>query len=44
MQYLMDDIDVEFNCLSFDLVFGDFSEGYDGRLRRELETNQLTVF
>ena len=40
----MDDIDVEFNCLLFDLVFGEFSEGYDGQLRRELEINQLTVF
>ena len=35
----MDDIDVEFNFLSFDSVFEEFSEGYDGRLRRELEIN-----
>ena len=32
MQYLMDDIDVEFNYLLFDLVFGEFNEGYDSRL------------
>ena len=39
----MDDIDVEFNCLSFDLVFEEFSKGYGVRLRRELEINQMTV-
>ena len=37
MLNLIDDIDVEFNYLSFDLVFGEFSEGYDGRIWRELK-------
>ena len=32
MYKLIGDIDVEFNDLSSDVVFGEFSEGYDGRI------------
>ena len=39
----MDDINVEFNYLSFGLVFEDFGKGYGVRLRRELVINYITV-
>ena len=36
---MRDDIDVEFNVLSFDVVFGDFSEGFDGQIWGNLKIN-----
>ena len=39
----IDDINVEFDDLSFDVVFGKFSEGYDDHIWGELEIGSLVV-